>query len=104
MKLRNLLAGVLVAGLGCAALPAAAWGSDGLSDAVQSVSASDLRLAASPFPPGWMPPWGPPRLCPRIDPVQPYSSVSPRGIGYVPPWLFLCRLVPPPTYYPRPLA
>ena len=102
MKLRNLLAGALVAGVGCAALPAAAWGSDAPSDAVQS--ASDLRLAASPFLPGWVPPWIPPRVCPRIDPVRPYPSPSPRGIGYVPPWLILCGLVPPPTYYPRPLA
>ncbi len=102
MKLRNLLAGALVAGLGCAALPAAAWGSDGLSDAVQS--ASDLRLAASPFPPpGWMPPWNPPRFCLRIDPVRPYSSVSPRMIGYIPPWMHLCRPFQRPPF-PRPMA
>lgn len=103
MKLRNLLAGALVAGLGCAAVPAAAQGNDGLEAATPDTAlAADLRVALSPYPPRWIPPWTPPRHCERIYPVRPYASPAPQVIGYEPPWMRLCR---PPVWppYPHPM-
>lgn len=104
MKLRNLIAGALVVGVGCAAVPAAAERDDGPWVAVPNAAlAADLQLAFSPFPPRWVPPWSPPRRCLHIYPVRPYSSLAPRGIGFVPPWWHLCRFPPPPPY-PHPMG
>lgn len=101
MKLRNLLAGALVAGIGCTAVPAAAQGDERLEAATpDTVLAADLAL--SPYPPRWLPPWTPPRSCERIYPVRPYSSTTGDSIGYVPPWMLQCRpFVWPP--YPHPM-